>query len=103
MRENGKKSPDELTPTSISQNEPACLEDIPREVEIKFAVLLLRCLKSLQFNTHETAAWDEESDKDNSVGLGGTLLKARTALGSLFHLCMLALVSGALYPTLARN
>ncbi|OXA61608.1 SET and MYND domain-containing protein 4 [Folsomia candida] len=73
LRENGKKSPDELTPTSISQNEPACLEDIPREVEIKFAVLLLRCLKSLQFNTHETAAWDEESDKDNSVGLGGAL------------------------------
>lgn len=68
-------TPDEPRQTSISQNEPAAgsREDIPLQVEAKFAVLLLRCLKSLQFNTHETACWDEQSEKDNSVGLGGGL------------------------------
>lgn len=57
--------------TSISQNELGSRETLPLEVEIKFAVLLLRYLKCLQFNTHETAGWDR--NKGNSEGVGGGL------------------------------
>ena len=57
--------------------------------EIKFAVLLLRCLKALQFNTHETSGWDTDRKKDNSIGLGGALYPT---LALFNHSCNPAIV-----------